>query len=163
ATRQRDRERDQRGADRQHDEQPDRAAHSRRSAGIAQATISPPRTTQISHAAELPGSIARAGAAPAGAGLRAPPVNAPRPSAAPPGHIRTLARPTPNRVIAARTIQTRPLALVGAAAVAVEALIALLGGHVPLLAAVVLLVAPGLALLPLLPERSRRDLVTALA
>jgi hypothetical protein len=47
--------------------------------------------------------------------------------------------------------------------VAVEALIALLGGHVPVLAAIVLLVAPGLALLPLLPERARRDLVTALA
>ena len=46
---------------------------------------------------------------------------------------------------------------------AVEALIALLGGHAPVLAAVVLLVAPGLALLPLLPERARRDLVTALA
>jgi hypothetical protein len=47
--------------------------------------------------------------------------------------------------------------------VAVEALIALLGGHAPVLAAFVLLVAPGLALLPLLPERARRDLVTALA
>jgi hypothetical protein len=47
--------------------------------------------------------------------------------------------------------------------VAVEALIALLGGQVPVLAALVLLVAPGLALLPLLPERARRDLVCALA
>jgi hypothetical protein len=47
--------------------------------------------------------------------------------------------------------------------VGLEALIALLGGHVPALAALVLLVAPGLALLPLLPERARRDLVTALA
>jgi hypothetical protein len=47
--------------------------------------------------------------------------------------------------------------------VVVEALIALLGGHAPLLAAAVLLVAPGLALVPLLPERARRDLVTALA
>jgi hypothetical protein len=47
--------------------------------------------------------------------------------------------------------------------VAVEALIALLGGHVPPLAALVLLVAPGLALVPLLPERARRDLVTCLA
>jgi hypothetical protein len=47
--------------------------------------------------------------------------------------------------------------------VAVEALIALLGGHVPVLAALVLLVAPGLALVPLLPERARRDLVTCLA
>ena len=46
---------------------------------------------------------------------------------------------------------------------AVEALIALLGGHAPVLAAAVLLVAPGLALAPLLPERARRDLVTALA
>src|SRR3954454_16002916 len=78
-------------------------------------------------------------------------------------HIRMLASPTPNRVIAARTIQTRPLALAGAALVAVEALIALLGGQVPVLAALVLLVAPGLALLPLLPERARRDLVCALA
>jgi hypothetical protein len=47
--------------------------------------------------------------------------------------------------------------------VAVEGLIALLGGHLPLLAAFVLLVAPGLALVPLLPRRARRDLVTALA
>ena len=46
---------------------------------------------------------------------------------------------------------------------AVEALIALLGGHVPVLAAAVLLVAPGLALVPLLPARARSDLVTALA
>jgi hypothetical protein len=47
--------------------------------------------------------------------------------------------------------------------VAVEALIAALGGHAAPLAVVVLLVAPGLALVPLLPERARRDLVTALA
>jgi hypothetical protein len=47
--------------------------------------------------------------------------------------------------------------------VGLEAVIALLGGHVPVLAALVLLIAPGLALLPLLPERARRDLVTALA
>lgn len=46
---------------------------------------------------------------------------------------------------------------------AVEALVAALGGRFPLLAALVLLVAPGLALIPLLPERARRDLVTALA
>jgi hypothetical protein len=46
--------------------------------------------------------------------------------------------------------------------VALEALIAALGGHVPALAVVVLLVAPGLALVPLLPERARRDPVTAL-
>src|SRR5947208_1055332 len=74
-------------------------------------------------------------------------------------HIRTLASPTPNRVIAARTIQRRPLALAAMAMVAVEALIALLGGHVPVLAALVLLVAPGLALIPLLPARARADLV----
>jgi hypothetical protein len=65
--------------------------------------------------------------------------------------------------MAARTIQTRPLALAGAGLVAVEALIALLGGHSPPLAVLVLLLAPGLALLPLLPERARADLVTALA
>jgi hypothetical protein len=47
--------------------------------------------------------------------------------------------------------------------VAIEALVALLGGHAPLLAALVLLVAPGLALAPLLPERVRRDLLTTLA
>jgi hypothetical protein len=47
--------------------------------------------------------------------------------------------------------------------VAVEALIALLGGHAPALAVLVLLVAPGLALVPLLPEPARRELVTALA
>jgi hypothetical protein len=65
--------------------------------------------------------------------------------------------------MAARTIQTRPLAIAGAVLVAVEALIALLGGHSPPLAALVLLLAPGLALLPLLPARARADFVTALA
>ena len=65
--------------------------------------------------------------------------------------------------MAARTIQTRPLALAGAALVAVEALIALLGVHSPPLAVLVLLLAPGLALLPLLPARARSELVTALA
>jgi hypothetical protein len=65
--------------------------------------------------------------------------------------------------MAARTIQTRPLALAGAALVAAEALIVLLGGHAPALAVLVLLLAPGLALLGLLPARARADLVTALA
>jgi hypothetical protein len=65
--------------------------------------------------------------------------------------------------MAARTIQTRPLALAGAALVAAETLIALLGGHAPALAVLVLLLAPGLALLGLLPARARADLVTALA
>jgi hypothetical protein len=65
--------------------------------------------------------------------------------------------------MAARTIQTRPLAIAGAVLVAVEALIALLGGHSPPLAVLVLLLAPGLALLPLLPARARADFVTALA
>jgi hypothetical protein len=65
--------------------------------------------------------------------------------------------------MAARTIQTRPLAIAGAVLVAVEALIALLGGHSPPLAVLVLLLAPGLALLPLLPARARADVVTALA
>jgi hypothetical protein len=65
--------------------------------------------------------------------------------------------------MAARTIQTRPLAIAGAGLVAVEALIALLGGHAPALAVLVLLLAPGLALVPLLPARARGDLLTALA
>ena len=65
--------------------------------------------------------------------------------------------------MAARTIQTRPLALAGAALVAAEALIALLGGRAPALAVFVLLLAPGLALVGLLPARRRADLVTALA
>jgi hypothetical protein len=65
--------------------------------------------------------------------------------------------------MAARTIQTRPLALAGAALVAAETLIALLGGHAPALAVLVLLLAPGLALLGRLPARARADLVTALA
>jgi hypothetical protein len=47
--------------------------------------------------------------------------------------------------------------------VVVEALIALLGGHVPVLAAFVLIVAPGLALVPVLPRLARRHMVTALA
>jgi hypothetical protein len=65
--------------------------------------------------------------------------------------------------MAARTIQTRPLALAGAGLVAVEALIALAGGHVAVLAVLVLLLAPGLALVPLLPARARGDALTALA
>lgn len=44
-----------------------------------------------------------------------------------------------------------------------EAVIALLGGHVPVLAGFVLIVAPGLALVPLLPRLARRHMVTALA
>lgn len=44
-----------------------------------------------------------------------------------------------------------------------EAVIALLGGHVPVLAGFVLIVAPGLALVPLLPRLARRHIVTALA
>ena len=44
-----------------------------------------------------------------------------------------------------------------------EALIALLGGRAPALAVLVLLLAPGLALVGLLPARARADLVTALA
>jgi hypothetical protein len=47
--------------------------------------------------------------------------------------------------------------------VTVEAVVALLGARSPALAVAVLLVAPGLALIPLLPERARRDLVTAVA
>jgi len=47
--------------------------------------------------------------------------------------------------------------------VALEALVALLGGHSPPLAILVLVLAPGLALLPLLPARARTDLVTGLA
>lgn len=60
-------------------------------------------------------------------------------------------------------LRARPLALTGALIVIVEALVAALGGHVPLLATAVLLVAPGLALLPLLPARAREAPVTALA
>jgi hypothetical protein len=63
----------------------------------------------------------------------------------------------------ADSLRARPLALTGAAAVLVEALVASLGGRSPVLAVIVLVVAPGLALVPLLPQRARSDVVTALA
>jgi hypothetical protein len=44
-----------------------------------------------------------------------------------------------------------------------DALVALLGGHSPPMAIAVLILAPGLALLPLLPAHARVDIVTALA
>ncbi len=59
--------------------------------------------------------------------------------------------------------KTRPLALAAAALVGLEALVAALGGHALLLSVAALLLAPGLALIPLLPDRIARSPVGALA
>lgn len=60
-------------------------------------------------------------------------------------------------------LRARPLALTAAAAVVVEALVSALGGRSGVLAVIVLLAAPGLALIPLLPPRARADPLAALA
>jgi hypothetical protein len=60
-------------------------------------------------------------------------------------------------------LRERPLGLSALALVALEAAIAALGGSSPLLSALVLLMAPGLALLPLLPARARESSTAALA
>jgi hypothetical protein len=57
----------------------------------------------------------------------------------------------------------RPLALVAACLAALEFVIALAGGSFPLLSGLVLFVAPGLALVPLLPERTRASWGATLA
>jgi hypothetical protein len=59
------------------------------------------------------------------------------------------------RLPAAALGRGRPLALIGSALALLEFLIALAGGSFPLLSALVLVVSPGLALVPLLPERAR--------
>src|SRR4051812_34375575 len=59
-------------------------------------------------------------------------------------------------------IRTRPLAASATAVVAAEALLALLGLRSPVFSAAALL-APGLALTPLLPEPARRSWTVALA
>ena len=51
-------------------------------------------------------------------------------------------------------VRARPLWLVGASLAALEFVIAAAGGRFPLLSALVLVVAPGLALVPLLPSRT---------
>jgi hypothetical protein len=60
-------------------------------------------------------------------------------------------------------LRARPLGLLGGALVAVEALVAAVAGGAGPLAAAALLLAPGMALVPVLPACARRDLVTALA
>ena len=59
--------------------------------------------------------------------------------------------------------RARPLALTGAAIVTAEALVAVAGAAAIPLAVAALVLAPGLALVPLLPPRARGDLVTSLA
>jgi hypothetical protein len=51
----------------------------------------------------------------------------------------------------------RPLALIGCALALLEFAIALFGGSFPVLSGVVLIVSPGLALVPLLPARTRQS------
>jgi hypothetical protein len=57
----------------------------------------------------------------------------------------------------------RPLAVIAAALALLEFLIALAGGSFPLLSGLVLFVAPGLVLVPLLPERTRTSWGATLA
>ena len=61
-----------------------------------------------------------------------------------------------------RLARTRPLAVSAAVLVALEALLALFGARSPVLSAAALL-APGLALTPLLPESARRSWTVSLA
>jgi hypothetical protein len=60
-------------------------------------------------------------------------------------------------------VRQRPLWLLAVVLAALEFLIALFGGHFPILAGIVLCVAPGLALVPLLPEAARRSWSATLA
>src|SRR5439155_15639792 len=57
----------------------------------------------------------------------------------------------------------RPLGLIAIALVGLEAAVSALGGHAPTLSALVLILAPGLALLPLLPSVALRAWGAALA
>ena len=57
----------------------------------------------------------------------------------------------------------RPLALIALALTVLEFLIALLGGSFPVLSGLVLIVAPGLALVPMLPARTRESWAAVLA
>ena len=67
------------------------------------------------------------------------------------------------RLSLAVRLRERPLWLLGALLTLLEALIAALGGRFPVLAGLVLCVAPGLALVPLLPAAVRRSWSATLA
>ena len=67
------------------------------------------------------------------------------------------------RLTLAARLRDRPLWLLGALLTLLEALIAALGGRFPVLAGLVLCVAPGLALVPLLPAAVRRSWSATLA
>src|SRR4051794_29480363 len=84
--------------------------------------------------------------------------------------MRTLPKSSERRFTIQGTLQAararvprKPLALVALAAALAEAVLAALGTTAPVLSAVVLVGAPGLALVPLLPERALRAPVAALA
>ena len=101
----------------------------------------------------------------------------PAPSWAAAGPVQATKMATPlatpaKRLMTARTIhtaapgerlRTRPLALIAVALVAVEAVLALVGATWGPLAVAALVIAPGLALLPLLPASSRASPSAALA
>jgi hypothetical protein len=69
----------------------------------------------------------------------------------------------PGRPRAAPWTRGRPLGVIGASAALLEFAIAAAGGRFPLLSGVVLVVAPGLVLVPLLPERTRESWGATLA
>ena len=62
-----------------------------------------------------------------------------------------------------RRLRARPLALAAVALVALDAVVALAGARVPVLDAMVLVLAPGLAFVPLLPARLRAHPLAVLA
>ena len=62
-----------------------------------------------------------------------------------------------------RRLRGRPLALAAVVLVAVDAVVTLAGAHVPALDAMVLVLAPGLAFVPLLPARLRAHSLAVLA
>ena len=80
------------------------------------------------------------------------------------GFLTIQAAPAGNRPLRARGIgRGRPLALIGAALALLEFAIAAAGGRFPLLAGLVLVLSPGLALVPVLPARARESWAATVA
>jgi hypothetical protein len=80
------------------------------------------------------------------------------------GFLTIQAAPAGNRPLHGRGFaRGRPLALLGAALALLEFAIAAAGGRFPLLAGLVLVLSPGLALVPLLPARARESWAATVA
>jgi hypothetical protein len=80
-----------------------------------------------------------------------------------PTRVKTRFTPRSTIQAATRRARDKPLALAALAATALEAGLAAVGASVPPLSAAVLVCAPGLVLLPLLPERAARSPLASLA